>query len=192
MITGKKLASLRKKKGLTQKELSSILGVSEKTISKIENGVQEVSGALNVKIINYFNIEEKKEPKKKGKISPLAIVLGVCLLSLLCFLINLVNISGTILSNEFIEKLLLDPSLYYKLISSVVVIYIELVVTGLAYYILYKIKQYNVLAMSSLVIMILSLSNYLGVILAGSVDSSILFAFISLIFFILSTYKMKN
>lgn len=192
MITGKKLASLRKKKGLTQKELSNILGVSERTISKIENDVQEISGALNVKILNYFNIEEPKELKKKAKISPLAIVLGVCLLSLLCFLINLVNISGTILSNEFIDKLLLDPSLYYKLISSVIVIYIELVVTGLAYYILYKIKQYNVLAMSSLVIMILSLSNYLGVILAGSVDSSILFAFISLIFFWLSSTKLKN
>lgn len=136
MITGKKLASLRKKKGLTQKELSNILGVSERTISKIENDVQEISGALNVKILNYFNIEEPKETKKKAKISPLAIVLGVCLLSLLCFLINLVNISGTILSNEFIDKLLLDPSLYYKLISSVIVIYIELVVTGLAYYIL--------------------------------------------------------
>lgn len=192
MITGKKLASLRKKNGLTQKELSNILGVSERTISKIENGAQEISGPLNVKILNYFNIEEPKKNKKKKEISPWMLVLGVCFLSLLCFIINLTSISGTILSDEFMEKVILNPILYYKLMTSVIIIYIELVVTGFAYYILYKIKQFKVLSISSLIVMILSLSNYLGVILARGIDSSILFAFISLIFFFLSSINLKN
>lgn len=36
---GKFIQEIRKEKGLTQKELAELIGVSDKTISKWENGV---------------------------------------------------------------------------------------------------------------------------------------------------------
>lgn len=39
--TGKFIAALRKEKGLTQAQLGETLGVSNKTISKWENGVSQ-------------------------------------------------------------------------------------------------------------------------------------------------------
>ena len=39
--TGKFIAEVRKQKGLTQKSLAERLGISDKTVSKWENGVSQ-------------------------------------------------------------------------------------------------------------------------------------------------------
>lgn len=49
------LKTLRKTKGLTQKELASIVGVDQRTISAWEKGVCEPSFALLSKLCEIFN-----------------------------------------------------------------------------------------------------------------------------------------
>jgi putative transcriptional regulator len=52
-----KLAELRKKKGLTQKELADILGVSESTISMYETGDRIPSLFKAKKMAKFFNVK---------------------------------------------------------------------------------------------------------------------------------------
>lgn len=51
-----KLRELRKQKNLSMKELGSILGLAESTISLYENGKREPDIATLKKIANYFNV----------------------------------------------------------------------------------------------------------------------------------------
>lgn len=68
-----KLEEIRKKHGITQEELASILEVSRQTIGSLENGRYNPSILLAFKIARYFNLtiedifiyqEEKDDDKK--------------------------------------------------------------------------------------------------------------------------------
>lgn len=56
MESGKIIAEERKKRNLSQKALSNILGVSQPTIWSLEHGERGASDELKVKIANYFNL----------------------------------------------------------------------------------------------------------------------------------------
>lgn len=56
MESGKIIAEERKKRSLSQKALSNILGVSQPTIWSLEHGERCASDELKVKIANYFNL----------------------------------------------------------------------------------------------------------------------------------------
>ena len=51
-----KLEEIRKKHGITQEELASILEVSRQTIGSLENGRYNPSILLAFKIAKYFNL----------------------------------------------------------------------------------------------------------------------------------------
>ncbi|MDE7422964.1 MAG: helix-turn-helix domain-containing protein [Lachnospiraceae bacterium] len=50
------LKELRKEKGLTQEQLSEKLGVTNRSISRWENGVNMPDLDLVIEIVNYFNV----------------------------------------------------------------------------------------------------------------------------------------
>ena len=50
------LKELRKEKNLTQEQLSELLGVTNRSISRWENGVNMPDFDLVIEIVNYFNI----------------------------------------------------------------------------------------------------------------------------------------
>lgn len=54
--TGLFLKELRKEKGLTQEQLSEILGVTNRSISRWENGVNMPDFDLVIEIVNYYDI----------------------------------------------------------------------------------------------------------------------------------------
>lgn len=54
--TGRFLKELRKEKQLTQEQLSEILGVTNRSISRWENGVNMPDFDLVIEIANYFDI----------------------------------------------------------------------------------------------------------------------------------------
>ena len=51
-----RIEQLRKEKGLSQEELSNIIGIKQKTLSNYENN--DTSNKLNnfIKLANYFNV----------------------------------------------------------------------------------------------------------------------------------------
>lgn len=51
-----KIKELRKKKGLTQKELSSLIGVSQNTLSYWENGVYDVDTKSLQRLAAIFDV----------------------------------------------------------------------------------------------------------------------------------------
>lgn len=56
MLVGERLADLRKDKGLQQKELASIIGVSERSVSLYERGLVSPNDEVKLKIARYFNV----------------------------------------------------------------------------------------------------------------------------------------
>lgn len=54
-IIGSTLADLRKNTGMTQKEFSKILGVSESSIAHYEQGITIPSADMLLKYADYFN-----------------------------------------------------------------------------------------------------------------------------------------
>ena len=54
--TGQFLKELRKEKGLTQEQFSEILGVSNRSISRWENGVNMPDFDLVIEIANYYQV----------------------------------------------------------------------------------------------------------------------------------------
>lgn len=54
--TGQFLKELRKEKGQTQEQLSEILGVSNRSISRWENGVNMPDFDLVIKLANYYQV----------------------------------------------------------------------------------------------------------------------------------------
>lgn len=54
--TGRFLKELRKEKGLTQEQFSEILGVSNRSISRWENGINMPDFDLVIEIANYYEI----------------------------------------------------------------------------------------------------------------------------------------
>lgn len=71
MIFGKFIRTSRKEKGLTQKQLADMLHVSDKTISKWENGIgfpdikllEPLADCLEVSLLELMQSERLKEPK---------------------------------------------------------------------------------------------------------------------------------
>lgn len=65
--TGRFLRDLRKEKGLTQEQFSEILGVSNRSISRWENGVNMPDFDLVIEIANYYevSIEELLDGERK-------------------------------------------------------------------------------------------------------------------------------
>jgi len=66
--TGRFLKELRKEKGLTQEQFSEILGVSNRSISRWENGVNMPDFDLVIEIANYYeiSIEELLDGERKA------------------------------------------------------------------------------------------------------------------------------
>jgi transcriptional regulator with XRE-family HTH domain len=66
---GRRLRSVRRKKGITQQELASALGTNQGTISNIERGVRGVTVQQLVKLARALRVstneilEERKSPK---------------------------------------------------------------------------------------------------------------------------------
>ena len=50
------LKELRKEKGLTQEQLSELLGVSNRSVSRWENGVNIPDFDLVIELVNYFDV----------------------------------------------------------------------------------------------------------------------------------------
>lgn len=55
-IIGNTIADLRKSTGMTQKEFSKILGVSESSIAHYEQGITVPSADMLLKYANYFDV----------------------------------------------------------------------------------------------------------------------------------------
>jgi transcriptional regulator with XRE-family HTH domain len=56
MIIGERLADLRKDKGLQQKELAGIIGVTERSVSLYERELSSPNDKVKLKIAKYFNV----------------------------------------------------------------------------------------------------------------------------------------
>ena len=56
IVAGKIIAELRKKKGLTQKQLAAVLGVTDKAVSRWENGNGLPDVSLLPKIAAAFDV----------------------------------------------------------------------------------------------------------------------------------------
>ncbi|WP_180230063.1 helix-turn-helix transcriptional regulator [Bacillus sp. AFS073361] len=54
------MVSHRKEEGLTQDELAKLLGISRSYYTQIENGTHNPSGALALKMSNFFDVEMSK------------------------------------------------------------------------------------------------------------------------------------
>ena len=55
-MIGERLRMLRKEKGITQKELGSILNVQESTVSLYEIGKNDSSDEVKIRIARYFKV----------------------------------------------------------------------------------------------------------------------------------------
>lgn len=72
-----RIAMLRKKQNLSQKELGSIIGVAQNTISNWENGNREPDFNTALRIANYFHVsvgyllgqDEEKPPAESEELS---------------------------------------------------------------------------------------------------------------------------
>lgn len=99
---GELLAKLRKEKGLTQRELSSILEVSPKTISKWETGcglpdisfLKKISETLGITIEELLdgNLKNKEEIKIEKENKKRIFLVGIVLLMIILILIVVITI----------------------------------------------------------------------------------------------------
>ena len=80
---GNKIYELRKKKHLTQEDLAILLDISDKAVSKWENGTSKPTIENLKKLSNIFDISldeliEKDDNKKKQKITKIVLTGGPC------------------------------------------------------------------------------------------------------------------
>jgi transcriptional regulator with XRE-family HTH domain len=76
MNVGLRVKQLRKMRNMTTKELSTLCGVSQSTISKLENGnripdipiIEKICDALNITLLDFFMTEKISEPLSEGLI----------------------------------------------------------------------------------------------------------------------------
>ncbi|MDE6954090.1 MAG: helix-turn-helix transcriptional regulator [Erysipelotrichales bacterium] len=66
--TGMFLKEQRKEKGITQEELAQILNVSNRTISRWENGRNMPDFDVLIEIADYYQIEIRRYLMEKGKV----------------------------------------------------------------------------------------------------------------------------
>jgi len=77
MDVGLRVKQLRKLNNMTTKELSSLCGVSQSTISKLENGnripdipiIEKICNALNMTLVEFFMTEKLSEPLDENMIT---------------------------------------------------------------------------------------------------------------------------
>ncbi len=77
MDVGLRVKQLRKMNNMTTKELSSLCGVSQSTISKLENGnripdipiIEKICDALNISLVEFFMTEKLTEPLNENMIT---------------------------------------------------------------------------------------------------------------------------
>lgn len=70
MDVGARVKQLRKMHNITTKELSALCGVSQSTISKLENGnrtpdiplIEKICNAFNITLVDFFMTESMEEP----------------------------------------------------------------------------------------------------------------------------------
>ena len=62
-LIGSRLRDLRKKKGLTQPQVSELIGVSVNTICKVENGKFDFGVDILNKLAHVYEVEVKIEQK---------------------------------------------------------------------------------------------------------------------------------
>ncbi|MCL2229104.1 MAG: helix-turn-helix domain-containing protein [Firmicutes bacterium] len=55
-IVGQRIKELREFKGVTQKDLSGVLGVRQHTISQFENGVRRPNYETLIALAKYFDV----------------------------------------------------------------------------------------------------------------------------------------
>jgi len=55
-VIGKRLEQLRKDRGMSQRELAAILGVTNYTVSAYENGRSEPADEIKVQLARLFNV----------------------------------------------------------------------------------------------------------------------------------------
>ncbi|WP_069651000.1 helix-turn-helix domain-containing protein [Caloranaerobacter ferrireducens] len=55
-VLGERIKKLRKEKNITQKELAKILNIQNSTLSQYENGINEPSDEIKIKIADFFNV----------------------------------------------------------------------------------------------------------------------------------------
>lgn len=55
-VVGKRLRDLRKKRGLTLKEVSQELEIAENTLSAYERGARRPKTKIMVKLANFYNV----------------------------------------------------------------------------------------------------------------------------------------
>ena len=80
---GNKIYELRKKKNLTQEDLALLLDISDKAVSKWENGTSKPTIENLKKLSNIFDVSlddliEKEDNKKKQKITKIVLTGGPC------------------------------------------------------------------------------------------------------------------
>ena len=76
MDVGFRVKQLRKMRNMTTKELSTLCGVSQSTISKLENVnripdvpiIEKICNALNITLLDFFMTEKFSEPLNEGLI----------------------------------------------------------------------------------------------------------------------------
>lgn len=121
---GKFIASKRKEKNMTQKELASKLGVTDRAVSKWERGVgcpdisllEELSKVLEVSIVDLLNgenmektnilerdlIESMKYSKDytKSKIKNIVNIILVVIITCICTILTFLNIANSYMLNK--------------------------------------------------------------------------------------------
>lgn len=60
MLLGKRIRELRNKNGVLQRQLASLLEIDTPMLSKIERGDRRAKRAQIVRLVNYFQIDEKE------------------------------------------------------------------------------------------------------------------------------------
>ena len=81
ITVGKRIAELRKEKGMTQKELAKMLHITDGAVSKWERGInfpdlsmiENIAGALDADVISLLGLDEKSKSEVASVISDISI-----------------------------------------------------------------------------------------------------------------------
>ncbi len=114
------LSDLRKQNGLTQEELGERIGVSNKTISKWENGIfvpditclTAIADFYNISVDDLLNGNKNQFNKKKGRVSSRTrnLILNIVSLSLIMLSFNInIFLSRDTLMSLIINSIILVP-----------------------------------------------------------------------------------
>lgn len=106
---GKLISKLRHEKGMTQKELADILGISPKTISKWECGsgfpdismIKKIAEELDISVEELLDGKKLEESnKRKFNIKLFLIIGGIIAFSIGIFIVNSINVNRDNVNND--------------------------------------------------------------------------------------------